>query len=206
MMFMAEVSRVGANAFGSANGEWRIASRKSIRERAAYYSLFATPYSPLHPRHIELRLLAGAVAAQRAGLADRVGTLKDPVLPRRQAGEDFRFHGLRSDEAQVGFHAGQAVGREAGALLEKHPDLVVPVDIVEREGDEAERFGLLRIECLTNALPRAQDIFSIGLKARLQPRQAVAHRVRPEIHRGQLDGRRRAVVALPRTDQHVGPV
>src|SRR5713226_4834098 len=44
-----------------------------------------------HPRHIELRLLAGAVTAQRAGLADRVGTLKDPVLPRRQAGKDFRF-------------------------------------------------------------------------------------------------------------------
>src|SRR5229473_6644799 len=120
-----------------------------------------------NPRHIELRPLTGAVAPQRAGLADRVGALKDPVLPRRQARKDFRFHGLRSDEAQVRFHAGEAVGRKTGALLEEHPDLVVPVDVVEREGDEAERFGLLRIECLTNALPRAQDIFSIGLKARL---------------------------------------
>src|SRR5258708_3491747 len=95
-------------------------------------------YSPLHSRHIELRLLAGAVALERAVLADRVRALKDPVLPRRQAREDFRFHGLRSHEAQVGFHAGKAVGREAGALLEEHPYFVIPVDIVEREGDEAE--------------------------------------------------------------------
>src|SRR6266478_6211596 len=92
------------------------------------YSLLAI--RPLHSRHIELRLLAGAVTAQRAVLADRVGALEDPVLPRRQAGEDFRFHGFRPDEAQVSFHAGEAVGREAGALLEEHPDLVIPIDIV----------------------------------------------------------------------------
>src|ERR1700692_2286999 len=98
------------------------------------HSLFATPYSPLNPRHIELRPLTGAVAPQRAGLADRVGALKDPVLPGRQAGKDFRFHGLRSDEAQVGFHAGETVWRKTGALLEEHPDLVVPVDIMQRGG------------------------------------------------------------------------
>src|SRR5437773_3077585 len=103
--------------------------------------LFATPYSlfaPLNSRHIELRLLAGAVAAQRAVFADRVGALEDPVLPRREAREDFRFHGLRPDKAQVRFHAGEAVGGKARALLQKHPYLVVPVDVVEREGDEAK--------------------------------------------------------------------
>src|SRR5258708_22786439 len=135
------------------------------------YSLFATPYSPLHPRHIELRLLAGAVALERAVLADRVGALKDPVLPRRQAREDFRFHGLGPDEAQIGFHAGEAVGREAGALLEEHPDLVLPVDVVEREGDEAELLGLLGIESLADPLLRTLQIHRVGLKARLQPRQ-----------------------------------
>src|SRR3981189_3493197 len=98
------------------------------------YSPLAIRYSPLHPRHIELRLLAGAVAPQRAVLADRIGALKNPVLPRRQAREDFRFHGRGPDKAQIGFHAGKAVGREAGALLEETPDLVIPVDIVERKG------------------------------------------------------------------------
>src|SRR5689334_19581833 len=86
-------------------------------------------------RHIEFRLLAAAVAPQRAFLADRVRALEYPVLPRGQTRKDFRFHGLRPDEAQIGFHAGEAVGREAGALLLEDADLVVPVDVVEREGD-----------------------------------------------------------------------
>src|SRR5580704_4058704 len=92
-----------------------------------------------HPRHIELRLLATSVAPERAVLADRVGALKNPVLPRRQAREYLRFHGFGPGKAQVGFHAGEAVGRERGAFLEEQPDLIVPVDVVEREGDEAKR-------------------------------------------------------------------
>ena len=139
-------------------------------------------------------------------LADRVGALEDPVLPRGQAREDFRFHGFGSDETQVGFHAGQAVRREAGALLEEHPDLVIPVDIVERESNEAELLGLACIERLADLFLRTVEIRRIGLKARLQPRQPVAHRVRAEIHRREFDRRRRAVVALLLADQHVGPV
>src|SRR5579863_7388157 len=91
---------------------------------------------PLYSRRVELRLLTGSVTAQRALLTDRIGTLEDPVLPSGEAGENFRFHGLRSHKAQIGFHAGETVGRERGAFLEEHPDLVVPVDVVEREGDE----------------------------------------------------------------------
>src|SRR5512133_1111251 len=126
--------------------------------------LFAIRHSPLNSRHIELRPLTGAVALERAGLAHRVGALKDPVLPRRQAGKDFRFHGLGSDEAQVGFHAGEAVGRKTGALLEEHPDLVVPVDVVERKGDEAELLGCLGIKRLAGSFLRALQIRWIGLK------------------------------------------
>src|ERR1700704_4983976 len=140
-------------------------------KRTTRYSPFATRL--LNPRHIELRLLAGAVAPQRAVLANRVGALEDPVLPRRQAREDFRFHGLGPDEAQIGFHAGETVGREAGALLEEHPDLVIPVDIVERKGDKAELLGFLCIERLADPRLRAFQVGGIGLKARLQPRQAV---------------------------------
>src|SRR5215472_17759920 len=131
-------------------------------------------------RHIEFRLLAAAVAPQRALLADRVRTLENPVLPRGQAGEDLRFHGLRTDEAKVRFHAGEAVGRERGALLEEHADLVVPVDIVEREGDKAELLGLFRIERRADPVTGAIEIGSVGLEARLKPRQAVAHRIGPK--------------------------
>src|SRR3989442_15779556 len=103
--------------------------------------LFATPYSlftPLNPRHIELRLLAGATAAQRAVFADRIGALEDPVLPRRAAREDFRIHGFGPDEAQVRFHAGEAVGRERPALLQEHAHLAGPIDVADREADEPE--------------------------------------------------------------------
>src|ERR1700712_94600 len=57
-----------------------------------------------NPRHIELRLHARTVTPERAVLADGIGTLENPVLPRRQPREDFRFHRLRPNEAQIGFH------------------------------------------------------------------------------------------------------
>src|SRR5262249_24753565 len=88
---------------------------------AIFYSLYASPLS--HPACVERRLLAGAVALERALLSDGVGTLENPVLPGGEAGEDFRFHGLRAAEAQVGFEPGQAVGGKARALLQKHADL-----------------------------------------------------------------------------------
>src|SRR5499433_3743614 len=99
-------------------------------------SLFASPLS--HPARIEYRLLAGAVALERALLADGVGALENPVLPSGEAGEDFRFHSLRAAEAQIGFEPGQAVGGKARALLQKHADLVLPIDVVEREGHKTQ--------------------------------------------------------------------
>src|SRR3954469_8524562 len=99
-------------------GTWMAGT--SVRRRASRFCPAMTRQMSSHPRHIEFRLLAAAVAAQRAFLADRVRALEDPILPRGEAREDFRFHRLGADEAQVGFHAGEAVGREAGAFLQKH--------------------------------------------------------------------------------------
>src|SRR5690348_15156270 len=67
----------------------------------------------LNPLRVERRLLPGPVLPQRPVLADRVGPLEDPVLPRGQPREDLRLHGLRPGEAQVRLHAGERVGREA---------------------------------------------------------------------------------------------
>src|SRR5580700_9269238 len=106
------------------------------------------PGQESNPRRIELRLLAGAVAAQRALLADRIGALEDPVLPGGETGENLGFHGFGSDEAQVRFHAGETIGRETGAFLEEHPDLVIPIDVVERKRHKPERLGCLGIERL----------------------------------------------------------
>src|SRR6266498_4226946 len=87
---------------------------------------------------VESRLVAGAEYLQRAGLAHGIRAAENPVLPRGKAAEDARFHRLDDAEAQVRFHAGQRVGRQAGALLERDPDLLGPVELVGGGGDEAE--------------------------------------------------------------------
>src|SRR3954469_8819928 len=143
-----------------ANGEWM-------------QSLFATrhsPFAPSHPPQVEGRLLPGAVAAQRALRPDRVRALEDPVLPGGEAGEDFCFHGLRAAEAQVRLHAGQRVGREARALFEEDAQLVLPVDVVEGEGDEAELLGLAGVERAARRGLRGLDGLGRGEKARLKAR------------------------------------
>src|SRR3954447_24524268 len=128
---------------------------------------------------VEHGLLASAVATQRALLADGVGALEDPVLPGGKPGEDFGFHRLRSAEAKVGLQAGEAVGREACALFEEHADLILPVDVVEREGDEAELRRAFGIELLADRFACAFERLRLAEKPRLQPRQAVAHRQAP---------------------------
>src|SRR5882762_9627899 len=97
-----------------------------------------TAASASNPLGVEHGLLAGAVATQRALFADGVGALEDPVLPGGEPGKDFRFHRLRPAEAQIRFQAGEAVGGEARALFKEDADFVLPVDVVEREGDETE--------------------------------------------------------------------
>src|SRR5215813_12706005 len=104
--------------------------------------------------HVEPRLLTASVAPQCAVLADRIGPLENPVLPGGQARKNFRFHGLRPGEAQISFHAGERVRRETRALLAEHADLVVPVDVVEREGDEPELLGLFRLNVFADLFAR----------------------------------------------------
>src|SRR5262249_42166728 len=102
---------------------------------------------PLHPLGVEHRLLPGAVAPERALIAARVGALEDPVLPGGEAREDLGFHRFRAAEAQIGLEPGERIGGEARALLEKHAYLV-PVDVIEREGDEPKRGRRLGVEHL----------------------------------------------------------
>src|SRR6478672_5860896 len=58
---------------------------------------------------VELGALGLSVEGERASLPDGVRALEDPVLPRREATEDLRFHRLRTGEAERGFHSGHRV-------------------------------------------------------------------------------------------------
>src|SRR5262245_21958045 len=50
-----------------------------------------------------------SISLEGTPFADRVGPLKDPVLPRGQSAEDLRLECLRSGKPQIGFHGGQRV-------------------------------------------------------------------------------------------------
>src|SRR6185295_3836614 len=75
-----------------------------------------TPFSYSFP--IELGFRARAVDLQRAAFAYRIRPNEDPVLPGGEPPEDPRQHGLLAGEAQARLHAGEGIGREAGALLD----------------------------------------------------------------------------------------
>src|SRR4051812_1142837 len=81
--------------------------------RQASDARFCHSYDSLNSLGVVVGLLAGAVAPQRALLADRIGALEDPVLPGGQPCKDLRFHGLGPAEAQVRLEPGEPVGREA---------------------------------------------------------------------------------------------
>ena len=90
-----------------------------------------------------------AVSLESTRFAHRVGALENPVLPRAQPAEYARLHGFGTGESKVGFHSGQGVGREAGALFQENPDVVLPVNVIESEGDETKRAGTsLLNQCL----------------------------------------------------------
>src|SRR5215510_15111349 len=100
--------------------------------------LIRPPESSLNAFPAELRLAAGPEHLQRALLADRIRSVEDPVLPRRQSAEDARLHRLDATETQIGLHARQGVGRQAGALFDRDAHFLVPIEIVGRKGHKTE--------------------------------------------------------------------
>ena len=121
---------------------------------------------------------------------DGVGPVEDPVLPGGQPAEDLGLHRLRAGEAVVRLQAGQRVRAEAGALLERDAHLLVPVDVVGGEGDQAELGRVLGVQRLARPLLDRGERVLVAEEAGLQPGQPVAHRQRAEVHRADGDRRR----------------
>src|SRR3954464_4669728 len=120
---------------------------------------FSLCYSGLYPSCIEGGLVPRAVTLERALLANGIGPLEYPVLPRRQSRKNLGLHGFGTGKPQISFHRGERVGREARALLEEYTDLVVPIDVVERESDKAK---LLRRLCINVSPDLFPGFFQIG--------------------------------------------
>src|SRR3712207_6993094 len=82
------------------------------------------------PLPVVVSPLPGPVPAQRSFGASGVGSLDDPVLPGGEPAEHLGLRRLLAGDAEVGLHAGERVGGEAGPLLQQQPDLVLSVDVV----------------------------------------------------------------------------
>src|SRR6185503_14564532 len=88
------------------------------------------------PPPVKFRAAFAAVRLERTALAHGIRPLEDPVLPRREPAEDFRFERLGAGKPEISLHARQRIRRERRALLDRHPYLIVPVQIVRRERHE----------------------------------------------------------------------
>ena len=67
-------------------------------------------------------------------------------MPGGEAAEDARLEGFVGTEAEIGFEAGEAVGRKGGAGFDGLAEFVFPVEVVGGDGDEAEVEGFLWVE------------------------------------------------------------
>src|SRR5690349_16789619 len=163
-----------------------------------------SPVGALYPVPVELRLRAASVYLERAMLADRVGSAEDPVLPRAQPAVYARFHALLAGKAEIRFHAGERIGREARALLERDAHLVVPIELVRREGDQAQGRGRRSIEILPDAGSRRFDGLCLAAVMRRDAGLLIQHGVMAEIHVRKRD--RRSGPLLVRQMEHVAAV
>src|SRR5436190_1304716 len=106
-------------------------SRRLLSRRPTLFGILASRSTVLigsRPSPVEPGALGRAIAGQRALVAGGVGPREDPVLPRAEPAEDLAVAVLAAAKAQRRLHAGQRVGRQRRALLERDARLVVPVD------------------------------------------------------------------------------
>ena len=157
-------------------------------------SFLRVPLCRLRSRHVYVRFQSNSgrpccpYDLQRAFFADGVRPLEDPVLPRRQPAEDLRLHRLGPGEAQVRFEAGHRVGRERGARLDR-----------QRTSSSQSISSGAKVtspassaSAALNGPSRASErrrLVRLAEEPRLQPRQPVAHRQQPAVHRRQRDRR-----------------
>src|SRR5216684_6322126 len=103
-------------------------------------------------------------------------------------------------EAEIGFEAGEGVGRLRGARLDGLAKFVFPVEIVGGGGDEASVEGFLRGKCFADVRAKSVDASRVLIEARGEAREMIVHGQRAEIYLGERDGGRLAFLDVLHVD------
>ena len=80
-------------------------------------------------------------------------------MPCAQTTEDFAFHILRSSESQIGFHAGEGVGRKTDSLIDGHGNHVFKIKFVKGLGNQAHFLGVCGVQAIKIALTVGAEFF-----------------------------------------------
>src|SRR6267143_5271342 len=80
---------------------------------------------------------AGAVDFQGTVCSHGVGANKNPVLPDRKPAKNTGFERFGWTESQIGFEAGERVGRLRGAGFDGLANFVFPIEVIGCGSDEA---------------------------------------------------------------------
>ena len=125
-------------------------------------------------------------------------------MPGRKAAKNARNHVFLAGKTQVGFKAGECIGRHGGALFDGNANFVFPVDIVQRCGDQPQLLRSIAIECLTHGRACGLQRCSLFIKAALQAALVVDQRQQAKVEFVELnDG---LALGLVGQHQHVGAV
>src|SRR5579871_1794950 len=134
-----------------------------------------------HAAHVVFAAHAGSVALQGTLFSGGVRSLENPVLPGTEASEYPGFHRLSSCKPEICLHARHRVRGEARPFLQEEANFVIPVDLVESEGDEPHLVGLMGEEGRPAPRFGRFDPFRRAKKTGLKPGQIVRHWIRAEI-------------------------
>src|SRR5471030_1679936 len=130
---------------------------------------------------VELRLAALAINLKGALLAHRVRAVEDPVLPGRQTPEDAGLHCLDAVEAQIRLKPRERIRRHGRAFFNSNPDLVGPVDIVRRGGDQSKTLRFDWLDPLSDLLAYGVHGLRFVVETAAEARLAGDHRVEAKV-------------------------
>src|SRR6266403_2400349 len=107
---------------------------------------------------------ASAVDFQRTGCSNGVRANEDPVLPRGKPAKNAGFERFGRTETQIGFEAGERVGRLRGAGFNGLANFVFPIEVIRGCSDKTcfKRFAGCQV--CSDAIAQRPDLRFVSIE------------------------------------------